>query len=191
MIVRINGSVKAVYPFRVYLKTGGITYEIRVPIHDSEFLDSYKSKYQAYPEMEYHVYHKFGQDGVQELYGFFKSSERSFFADLTRVQGVGCGMALKIISAHPVEQICAFIESGDVAGLSKVKGVGKKTAEKIILQLRGTLENGQQSESITNEDAIAGLVVLGYAKTDARKAVGKALAANPAATTDQIIKACL
>lgn len=188
MIVRIDGQVKAVYPFRVYLKTGGITYEIRVPLHDSECLEE---TYLGYPETEFHTYHKFGQDGSQELYGFLKFSERSFFVDLTRVQGVGCGMALKIISAHPVEQICALIESGDVAGLSKIKGVGKKTAEKIILQLRGTLENGQQSESITNEDAIAGLVVLGYTKTDARKAVEKALAANPAATTDQIIKACL
>lgn len=128
------------------------------------------------------------QDDVR-LFGFYSKEEKNMFQKLTSVSGVGGKMALQILSAADVSTLAVAIVSGDIATISKVKGIGKKTAERIVLELReqmndavvasGTVSDSfaqqEQQQSGVAADAIAALVSLGISKTDAFTAVGAAM----------------
>lgn len=127
------------------------------------------------------------QDDIR-LFGFYSKEEKSMFEKLTSVNGVGGKMALQILSSADVNMLAVAIVSGDTATISKVKGIGKKTAERIVLELREKMNesfvaSGAASESFVQSeqqsgvagDAIAALVSLGISKTDAYSAVSAAM----------------
>lgn len=126
------------------------------------------------------------QDDVR-LFGFYSKEEKAMFENLVSVSGVGGKLALQILSSVDVSTLAIAIVGGDSATLSKVKGIGKKTAERIILELREQVSSGVSalapSESLpiaaagdaTAQDAIAALVSLGISKTDAHTAVSAAM----------------
>ena len=128
------------------------------------------------------------QDDVR-LFGFYSKEEKNMFQKLTSVSGVGGKMALQILSAAVVSTLAVAIVSGDIATISKVKGIGKKTAERIVLELREQMNDAvvasgavsdsfaqqEQQQSGVAADAIAALVSLGISKTDAFTAVGAAM----------------
>lgn len=128
------------------------------------------------------------QDDVR-LFGFYSKEEKNMFQKLTSVSGVGGKMALQILSAADVSTLAVAIVSGDIATISKVKGIGKKTAERIVLELREQMNDAvvasgavsdsfaqqEQQQSGVAADAIAALVSLGISKTDAFTAVGAAM----------------
>ena len=114
------------------------------------------------------------------LYGFYSVEEREMFLDLISVGGIGPKLAIQILSSIRLEDLALSIATGDASYFTKIKGVGKKTAERIILELKGrvnTLDYAGLStvsgSSANNSDAIEALITLGFSKADAVKAISK------------------
>ena len=133
------------------------------------------------------------------LYGFLHFDEKRMFEKLININGVGCKMAIGILSGVDSATLAVSIASSDTASLSKIKGVGKKTAERIILELKEKVDisefassnigGGSVSSSIEINDAVTALVSLGIGKADAYKAVIKA--SETATTTNAMITLAL
>ncbi|MFC1638721.1 Holliday junction branch migration protein RuvA [Patescibacteria group bacterium] len=114
--------------------------------------------------------HEYIRDDARDLYGFRADRERRLFLQLLDVSGVGPKMALNILSLGPTEDIEGKIEEGDATWLSRVPGVGKKTAQKIILELKGRLAEVETRDP-ADEEVVVALVGLGYSRDQARQAV--------------------
>ena len=124
------------------------------------------------------------EDGIS-LYGFCSQEEKKLFLQLISVSGVGPKMGIAVLSAIPATDLTLKIATGDVKGLSAVKGLGKKTAERIVLELRdkiGAIESQSVTENITAEDdsddAVVALMGLGFTRSESVTAVRKAKAAG-------------
>lgn len=193
MIVRMRGRVWAAYPNRLVLDVGGVGYEVMVPVSTFDRLRPVEGEV-----VELRTYLQVRED-AQVLYGFATEEERDVFLLLIeRVSGIGPAMGMAVLSGMPVDRFKVAVVAGDVAGLSRIRGVGKKTAERIILELKdkvGVTETWQDQAagqvSATAADAELGLIALGYKQVDARKAVRKVLAEQPAATTEELLRLAL
>lgn len=147
---------------------------------------------------EVYVYTAVKEDGIS-LYGFNSKDEKKIFLKLISVSGVGPKMGIAVLSAFSVDDLTLKIATGDVKGLSSVKGLGKKTAERIVLELRdkiGTVSGDLSPSTDTllddgeTDDAVAALMSLGFTKTECVQAVKKAKAAG-ATTLEQTISFAL
>lgn len=131
------------------------------------------------------------------LYGFANDEERDVFLLLIdRVSGIGPAIAMAVLSGLEVKMFKQAVVNGDAAGLSAVKGIGKKTAERIILELKdkvGVVQTWEETGDRTDaaRDAEMGLIALGFKQADARKSVDRALKANPGAESAEIIRSGL
>ena len=122
------------------------------------------------------------RDDELKVYGFYSLEERNLFNLLLSVNGVGSNMALTILSSSSISQFERYVVSNDPKSLQRIKGIGKKTAERIILELKETIKcilpDSKSSTETKNmtiiSDAIMAMVSLGYAKPEAEKAVNKA-----------------
>lgn len=195
MIVAIRGKLAKSTPLSAIIDVGGIYYEVNIPVTTAERLPAIGG------ETFLHTLAIYREDS-QSLYGFAGASERDFFKLLVeKVSGIGPKIALNILSRMSVETLRGAIDSGDVSLLSKCPGIGKKTAERLIVELRGAFakiaasdvsQASAQSAPSSAGDAVAALVALGYKLADADKAVRSAAAKLPeGATTEEIIKAAL
>lgn len=197
MIVAIRGKLAKSTPLSAILDVNGIYYEVNVPVTTAERLPAIGA------ETFLHTLAIYREDS-QSLYGFASASDRDFFKLLIeKVSGIGPKIALNILSRMSVDTLKAAIDSGDVSLLSKCPGIGKKTAERLIVELRGAFAKiavAFQSEAALSQsgaqsaasDAVAALVALGYKLADADKAVRSALSKLPEdASTEAIIKAAL
>ena len=136
---------------------------------------------------EVYTYTAVKEDGIS-LYGFISQEEKKIFLKLISVSGVGPKMGIAVLSSMSVKDLTALIAAGDVKGLSAVKGLGKKTAERIVLELRDKIvpafADGDMpiaAESIADEeadDAVIALMGLGFSRTESVQAVRKAKAAG-------------
>ncbi len=109
-----------------------------------------------------------------DLYGFLETQELNFFTLLLSVSGVGPRGALSILSIAPLDTLKKAIGSGDTTYLTKVSGIGRKTAEKIVIELRDKIEKGTDGETLQDElDALEALKSLGYSQNEAREALKK------------------
>jgi len=140
------------------------------------------------------------REDAMQLYGFLTDAEREAFKLLTTIQGVGGRTALGILSATTLSGLRQAIATGNVAALTRLPGIGKKTAERIVVELREKIigvvpETGDQSRALsqTADDAVSALQALGYARLAAEKAVNAAIKADPSITdsTEAIIRAAL
>ena len=128
------------------------------------------------------------------LYGFANDEERDVFLLLIdRVSGIGPAIAMAVLSGLEVKSFKQAVVNGDAAGLSGVKGIGKKTAERIILELKdkvGVVQTWEESPDRTDaaRDAEMGLIALGFKQADARKSVDRVLKENPGAESADIIR---
>lgn len=140
------------------------------------------------------------EDGLT-LFGFAEKEEKNIFLELINVSGIGPKMAITILSSITPENLVTAINNGDVKLLSNVKGLGKKTAERICLELKdkiGTSSTDNSSillgaapKSAEADDAISVLVSLGYSKAEATKAVDSCIVGNPNLKAEEIISAAL
>ncbi len=122
-----------------------------------------------------HAYTHVREDALQ-IYGFQSLSEKELFLSLLKVNGVGPKMAIKILSSTTVENFLNLIESGDVAGLSKLPKVGKKTAEQLVITLKGKMDFsdtvvGQSTLQNSFKEIVSALVHLGFKEVEAQKIV--------------------
>lgn len=195
MIVAVKGKLAKSTPLSAIVEINGIFYEVNVPVTTAERLPHIGG------EVFLHTLAIYREDS-QTLYGFASASDRDFFKLLIeKVSGIGPKIAINILSRMSVETLRAAIESGDVTLLSKCPGIGKKTAERLVVELRGAFANIQNlqgaqsaigSVSSAAADAVSALVALGFKLADADKAVRSASAKLPAeASTEEIVKSAL
>jgi Holliday junction DNA helicase RuvA len=198
MIVSLRGKLIEAGVLRVVIESAGVGYEVNVPVTTAERLPKLGA------EVFLLVHHVFREDG-QALYGFAVAEEREFFKLLVeKVSGVGPKMALNILSRLSLPILRDAILRGDVALLSQCPGVGKKTAERLVMELKDKVGLEGSAPSVATlppaaalaptpaSDALAALVALGFKPADADKGVRTAVAKlGPGATADQLVKAAL
>jgi holliday junction DNA helicase RuvA len=202
MITSVSGTLASATPLTAVIETGGLGYEIHIPITTAERLP------QLGQAVRLHTLAVYREDS-QTLYGFASEEERNFFRLLVeKVTGVGPKMALSVMSKLSLPTLKSAIASGDVGLLAKCPGIGKKTAERLVIELRDKL-NPADFGSVTGNkvashdpaapvadnrvnDAVLALTALGYKAADADKAVRQAwIALGPKASTEALIKKAL
>lgn len=198
MIVQLTGRVIECGPLRVVLDVNGVGYEVHIPITTAEVVPSPGGQVTLYIQSIY-------REDLQALYGFATKQDRDFFKLLVeKVSGIGPKIALSIMSKLSVAILNNAIYDSDVNLLSQCPGIGKKTAERLVIELRDKIfpltsstvlpkgdSTGLGADS-TQSDALAALMALGYKASDADKAIRKALAKSQGATsTEDLIKIAL
>jgi holliday junction DNA helicase RuvA len=184
VIGTLRGPVTHTGPDYVVVEVGGVGYRVVV---------APKLLARLRPEREAHVFvHHLVRDDQQALFGFSSSEELAFFELLMTVTGVGPRLALAIVGAHPVTRLQLAIVSDDLDLLTSVTGVGRRTAQRIVLELKEKIHAasiavgpGAASES----DVVAALESLGYTASEARRAAGAVAGTDDA--LDARIKAAL
>lgn len=205
MITSISGLLVEASPIRAVIELNGFGYEVNVPVTTTERMPQVGQNVQLHTHVVY-------REDSQTLYGFATTEDRNFFRMLIEhVSGVGPKVALSIMSRLSLPLLESAIRNSDVATLSKCPGIGKKTAERLIIELRNRVGGANVASSgVTSataqggdagapsaapsaiQDAIAALTVLGYKLPDADKAVRQAtVALGGNASTEQLIKHAL
>lgn len=194
MFAYIEGRVAGLNPVCAVLDCGGVGYEIRISLHTySQIKDLPQAKLLVQP-----IY----REDAQQLFGFYTAVEKQLFQLLVSVSGVGANTACMILSAMSPAETIRAIQQEDTRKIQAIKGIGAKTAQRIIVDLKdkvGKVEAGEAEAggSVTaqaypqRETALSALVMLGYAKSASEKVLDKVLAANPSADIESIIKQAL
>ncbi len=184
MFNSLTGTVTGKFPQTLYLDTGGIEWDITVPDSSLDVFSPVGSRTRVFVWM----YHR---EDAMKLFGFASAEDRSVFVDLMKVDGVGPKAAVKILSGITAREFAAILENEDMARLEKMPGVGKKTAQKMLLTLKGKLAlspaDGLSPAAKTSrwQDVIAALVNMGYDKKAAEEAVERIAAETDASLPDQ------
>ena len=134
MIGRLRGTLIAKRPPWVLVEVGGVGYELEVPMSTLYDLPNVGKEVILLT----HYAHK--EDTVA-LYGFLRDDERNLFRDLQKVSGIGARIALAVLSGVPTSEFARLVQAGDVAALTRIPGIGKKTAERIVVELRDRIGN--------------------------------------------------
>lgn len=188
MIAHLRGRILAKRPNQVIVETGGVGYEVAITVPTFSGLPSVDS------EVALHIHTHVREDALA-LYGFLKISEKQLFEKLLAVSGIGPKLAITILSGMPVEEMIGAIRGNDVAKLTRIPGIGKKTAERMVLELRDKLQTVAETApgapaSPIEEDVISALVNLGYQRPVAEKALSK-ISGNGAKTFDALFREAL
>jgi holliday junction DNA helicase RuvA len=195
MITSIQGILAESALVRAVVEVDGFGYEVNIPVTTAERLPPAGSVVRLHTLVVY-------REDSQTLYGFATAEDRDFFRlMIENVTGIGPKMALSIMSRLSLPLLQAAIRSGDIATLSKCPGIGKKTAERLVVELKTRVgapahaalsSGGSARPGAPHADAVAALVALGYKVGDADEAVRRAsLALGPAATTEAMIRKAL
>ncbi len=193
MIARLRGKVLEAYPNRLVVDVGGVGYEVHVPLSTFDRLHAAEG---VAVDLRTHLHVR---ETAHTLYGFATEEERDLFLLLIdRVSGIGPAIAMAVLSGMPAGRFKACVAGGEIAELSKIKGLGKKTAERIVLELKdkvGVVETWQEVASgqmaPAPADAELALVALGYKQVEARKAVRKVLDEQPGAGVEELVRGAL
>ncbi len=148
----------------IYLRTGDIEWEIHASSNTVTQYLREKEQIRVYT----FLYHREDQ---LVLYGFYSKEERSVFLDLLSVNGIGPKQAVRVLSGIGIEEFIAYLREGNVNALSQIPGLGKKTAQKIILSLQGKLHLEEEDDTSQDEDIVNALVDMGFEKRSVKKAV--------------------
>ena len=195
MITYLKGCLAELLPGRLTIDVSGLGYEVLVPLSTSDTMPSIGEKVRI-------LTHHHVREQEQTLYGFATNEERDLFRLLiTRVSGIGPKLGLAVLSGMSVDQFKNAVIHGDTPSLSKISGLGKKTAERIILELKDKVgvtavwtaakEEAQGEKGIIN-DAVLALISLGYKQSEAIKAVNKITDSSEEPTnSDELIRAAL
>lgn len=193
MIDYIKGEVVELTPTYVVLETGGIGYAIQISLPTYTDLSDAKTN-------KLFIYEAIRED-AHILFGFKTQKERQLFLLLISVSGIGANTARMILSSYSADEIQQMIANGNVSALNSIKGIGAKTAQRIIVDLRDKIvklsgievENKQflNTENIQKNEAVAALTMLGFAAAASQKAVEKIVRETPNVAVEQIIKLAL
>ncbi|MGN0855608.1 MAG: Holliday junction branch migration protein RuvA [Kiritimatiellia bacterium] len=186
MICSIRGELVEKTPARVVLEAAGVGYEIFIP------LSTYDRLPRTGAEARLLTFHCVREDD-EILFGFATSAEKELFVKLTDVPGVGPKVALSVLSGGSVGELCLAIAGGNAKRLATIRGLGKKTAEKICLELKDKVNaiealsatqrapGGRDAAAPVLRDAILALSALGFNEETANKMVSAVIAQNPEA----------
>ena len=189
----ITGTLTELNPAEAILEAGGVGYKILISLGTFSEIE-----HKAGSSVKLYLYHLLRED-EEALYGFATKEERALFTLLISVNGVGPGTARMMLSSLNSDELQNAIIGGDVARIKSIKGIGAKTAERIILELRDKIVKGESkpfvvtgaARSEVRAEAFNALVLLGFAKPNVEKALDKVLTATPEISLENLIKNCL
>jgi Holliday junction DNA helicase RuvA len=188
MIAHLRGRVLEKHPTRVIVETAGVGYELHVP------LSSFSAIGEPGSDVALRVHTHVREDAIQ-LFGFATALELSLFDRLIAVNGIGPRLALSLLSGIEPSDLVQAVATSDIARLVSIPGVGKKTAERIILELKdklgGITSSGATTADSTRADLVSALVNLGYHRPAAEKAVDQALKSTPVGGFEQALRSAL
>lgn len=193
VIARLRGKIIEAYPNRLIVDCHGVGYLVNIPISTYDHINPSEGM-----DVDLRT-HLQVRETAHNLYGFATEEERDLFLMLIeRVSGIGPAIAMAVLSGMPVAHFKACVVNGDAAAISMVKGLGKKTAERIVLELKdkvGITDTWQDAAAGTVSapaaDAELALIALGYKQADARKAVRAMLDADKGANAEELIRGAL
>lgn len=171
MIAHLRGILLDKHPNQAIIETGGVGYDVTISV------PTFSEMSQVGTEISLHIYTHVREDALA-LYGFGRPEEKQLFEKLLTVSGIGPKLAITILSGMAADEMARAIRANDVARLTKIPGIGRKTAERMVLELRDKLppagaEAITQIPSLTavQEDVLSALTNLGYQRPLAEKAV--------------------
>ncbi len=190
MYTYIKGELVEITPTAAVIENNGIGYELQISLQTF-------AEIQGLRDVMLYIHHHIRED-VELWYGFATKEERNIFRMLIEVNGIGPNTARMMLSSMNSSEIKTAIISGDVNRIKSIKGIGIKTAQRVIIDLKDKIAKGgedttaalfaQESSSAILEEALAALVMLGFAKAAADKAVKAVYKENPNYTLEQLIK---
>lgn len=183
MIGRLEGGIEHLDPGRVLVDVGGVGYLVATSLRAVQQL--------AGRERASLLVHTRVKDDAIELYGFVTRDELEAFERLIGVAGVGPRTALAVLSSLAPAELAAVVHAGDVARLQRTPGVGRKTAERILLELRGRLGAAAPPGPDLRGDAISALVNLGYPQRHAQQAVDAVIGKAAAGDVGEVLRLAL
>ena len=195
MIAHLSGKLLSKQPNIVIIDVGGVGYELIIPL--STFYDLGEEGSQVSLRVHTHV-----REDALQLYGFRTEREKKLFLHLTSISGIGPKLAVTILSGMSAEELIPAIRNNDLARLVAIPGVGKKTAERLVVELKDKLSalsspeleeqfrraTGAGSANTIADDIISALVNLGFQRAAAEKAVNATMKENPDANFSQLTK---
>ena len=190
MIEYIKGEITQLNPTDVVIECNGIGYLLSISLYTYTTLDGQRNAKL--------LVHESIREDAHQLFGFINEQERQLFRQLIGVSGVGANTARIILSSIPAPDLEAVIASGDDSRLKSVKGIGTKTAQRIIVDLRDKIKpdsvsliNQPNMGSDTYDEALAALVMLGFNKAQSQKALKKIFTDDPTTRVEAAIKKAL
>ena len=192
MIGQLRGRLTDKRPNQVLVDVGGVGYVVQVP------LSTYAALGELHTEVTLLIHTHVREDALS-LYGFLSSREKHLFEMLLSASGVGPSLALKILSGMSVEDLVPAISGGDLARLTKIPGVGRKTAERMVVELKDKLDTvrvqverpSPSSPAGVEADVVSALVNLGYEARAAEAAVTEVRRESGAANFEKLLRASL
>ncbi len=188
MIGYLSGKIISSKPTRITLDINGVGYVVNISINTFEKI-SEKSSASLF------IYTSVKEDSIS-LFGFYSESEKEIFELLISVNGIGPKLALGVLSGIQVDELKQAIISGDISRIVSIQGIGRKTAERLVLELKSKVYSVAKDDkekvpySFKNE-AIAALITLGYSSKQAEKSIKEVLAAEPKTSLEDLIKKAL
>ena len=196
MITFLEGTLADALPTQIVVAVQGVGYQVLIPLSSFDRLPAPGSPVRILTHLQV-------REDAHILYGFATPEERDLFLLLVNnVSGIGPKLALAVLNGIAPVQFRGLVVAGDIASLSKIKGVGKKTAERIIVELRDKVgvsaawEAASATQGLTPEeqhvnDAVLALISLGYKQAEAHKTVKAIRDANPKSTVEELVKEAL
>lgn len=189
MIAHLRGKLIAKHPNQAIVEAAGVGYDVTISVPTFSELGSTGA------EVALHVHTHVREDAIA-LFGFVRPEEKQLFEKLLSVSGIGPKLAITILSGMAAPEMVASIKGNDVAKLTKIPGIGKKTAERMVLELRDKLkdfgmEPAAPPASPMEEDVLSALTNLGYQRPLAEKAVATVMRAGAAKEFDAMFREAL
>ena len=190
MIAHLRGKLLAKHPNQAIVETSGVGYDVTISVPTFSDLPDVGT------DVALHI-HTHVREDVIALYGFLRPSEKLLFEKLITVSGIGPKLAVTILSGMAADEMVGAIRGNDVAKLTRIPGIGKKTAERMVLELRDKLpEPGKAAPAVAvmsavEEDVLSALVNLGYQRAAAEKALATAAKEGGAKSFDQLFRMVL
>lgn len=192
MIAYLKGTVSSKNQDRLIIDVGGVGYRVEISTQTFETLP------ETGKELKILIYHHF-TDSDQRLFGFASGKEKNLFERLITVKGIGPKLGLTILSGMPAANLMEAIVTQDTISLSKIPGIGKKTAQRMVLELKDKLFDESQPSVVSGtdenrtkrEEAVSALEALGFRKKDGEQMVHQITAKQPDATVSDIVKQAL
>jgi len=189
MIAHLRGRLVAKHPNQAIVDCGGVGYDVTITV------PTYSDLPEAGSETALHIHTHVREDQIA-LFGFLRAEEKRLFEKLLIVSGIGPKLAVTILSGMPVADLVGSIRAGDFARLTKIPGIGRKTAERMVLELKDKLEEFSAAPppakaTPIEEDVISALVNLGYQRAIAERALAVASRTNTSGGFDKLFREAL
>jgi Holliday junction DNA helicase RuvA len=190
MISHLQGKLVEKSPTHVVIECNGVGYDVNISLHTYSLLPNNDF-------LKLYIYLQIKED-AHTLFGFVEKSEREIFKYLLSVSGIGSSIARTMLSSLDPKQITNAIASGDVVTIQSIKGIGSKTAQRVILDLKEKMlklydidEVSLVQNNTTRDEALSALEVLGFVRKNSEKVVEKIIKEEPESSLESIIKKAL